>query len=31
MRSIAATFGWGRKVRATQSTTQVNGLIFVRV
>ncbi len=30
MRLVAATFGWGRKVRATKSATQVNGLMFVR-
>ena len=30
IRSIAATVRWGRKVRATQSATQVNGLMFVR-
>ena len=31
MCSIAATVRWGRKVRATESATQVNGLILVRV
>lgn len=30
VRSIAAGFGRGRKVRATQSAEQVNGLMFVR-